>query len=434
MNLKSAGRGTIPRLITLTLVVFATTTAGIVAGAVPAQAGSYHGTPCGDNGSDNYMKRSDALARGRSWVADGVTYSQSLCYVDSHGDYRTDCSGFVAMAWGIGGRGSDWATENLYLKTTPISVSQLLPGDALLRSVADPSEDHVALFVRWSDSAYTEPVMLEESGGAGRAVERTWTWGFSGYTPVRYDKILPDDPHGTVWDRTRSASGVWASHAVEIDTNPSITQVAAASLPNGTLHVFTLVPGSGTWERVRSASGTWAASAIHIDTNGSVTDIAAAGLPDGTLHFQGLIPGSGIWDKTRSTSGTWSSATHIDTNGSITRIASAALPDGTLHVQGLIPGSGTWDKTRSTSGTWSSATHIDANGSISSVSSGALPDGTLHVDTTAPGSGIWHRIRSASGVWAASSVHIDTNGDVFTTYTTGLPDGTLHVGGIPNVA
>ncbi len=350
MNLKSAGRGTIPRLITLTLVVFATTTAGIVAGAVPAQAGSYHGTPCGDNGSDNYMKRSDALARGRSWVADGVTYSQSLCYVDSHGDYRTDCSGFVAMAWGIGGRGSDWATENLYLKTTPISVSQLLPGDALLRSVADPSEDHVALFVRWSDSAYTEPVMLEESGGAGRAVERTWTWGFSGYTPVRYDKILP-------------------------------------SLPNGTLHVFTLVPGSGTWERVRSASGTWAASAIHIDTNGSVTDIASAGLPDGTLHFQGLVPGSGIWDKTRSTSGTWSSATHIDTNGS-----------------------------------------------ISSVSSGALPDGTLHVDTTAPGSGIWHRIRSASGVWAASSVHIDTNGDVFTTYTTGLPDGTLHVGGIPNVA
>src|SRR6266511_2120239 len=201
MNLKSAGRGTIPRLITLTLVVFATTTAGIVAGAVPAQAGSYHGTPCGDNGSDNYMKRSDALARGRSWVADGVTYSQSLCYVDSHGDYRTDCSGFVAMAWGIGGRGSDWA-----------------------------------------------------------------------------------------------------SHAVEIDTNPSITQVAAASLPNGTLHVFTLVPGSGTWERVRSASGTWAASAIHIDTNGSVTDIASAGLPDGTLHFQGLVPGSGIWDKTRSTS------------------------------------------------------------------------------------------------------------------------------------
>src|SRR6266545_7419213 len=81
------------------------------------------------------------------------------------------------------GRGTDWATENLYLKTTPISVSQLLPGDALLRSVADPSEDHVALFVRWSDSAYTEPVMLEESGGAGRAVERTWTWGFSGYTP-----------------------------------------------------------------------------------------------------------------------------------------------------------------------------------------------------------------------------------------------------------
>src|SRR6266511_3078543 len=346
MNLKSAGRGTIPRLITLTLVVFATTTAGIVAGAVPAQAGSYHGTPCGDNGSDNYMKRSDALARGRSW-----------------------------------------ATENLYLKTTPISVSQLLPGDALLRSVADPSEDHVALFVRWSDSAYTEPVMLEESGGAGRAVERTWTWGFSGYTPVRYDKILPDDPHGTVWDRTRSASGVWASHAVEIDTNPSITQVAAASLPNGTLHVFTLVPGSGTWERVRSASGTWAASAIHIDTNGSVTDIASAGLPDGTLHFQGLVPGSGIWDKTRSTSGTWSSATHIDTNGS-----------------------------------------------ICSVSSGALPDGTLHVDTTAPGSGIWHRIRSASGVLAASSVHIVTNGDAFTTYTTGLPDGTLHVGGIPNVA
>jgi hypothetical protein len=234
--------------------------------------------------------------------------------------------------------------------------------------------------------------------------------------------------HGTVWDRTRSATGGWQAHASEIDDNDAITAVASAGLPDGTLHTFTVVPGSGVWERVRSASGTWAATATHLDDNGSITALSAAALPDGTLHLDVVVKGSGVWDRTRSASGTWAAAaTQIDDNAAITRLASAGLPDGTVHLEALVPGSGIWERVRSASGSWAAAaTHLDTNGSITALSTAALPDGTQHLDAVVPGSGIWDRTRTAAGTWQSSTL-IDTNGSISAVGTAALPDGTLHV-------
>ena len=39
------------------------------------------------------------IARAQSWVAAQVPYSQSNYYTNQYGTYRTDCSGFVSMAW-----------------------------------------------------------------------------------------------------------------------------------------------------------------------------------------------------------------------------------------------------------------------------------------------------------------------------------------------
>ncbi|MEO3876782.1 NlpC/P60 family protein, partial [Nonomuraea sp. B12E4] len=146
--------------------------------------------PCGDNGADKALTRDQVLTRARSWLdVGGVPYSQGRCYRNSFGDYRTDCSGFVSMAWGLGGSGSAFWTGNLMNRAETISRSDLQPGDALLRHTGDPSENHVALFVRWADSARTQPVVIEQTGSAG-TIQRTWTAGNASlYTPIRYDNI-----------------------------------------------------------------------------------------------------------------------------------------------------------------------------------------------------------------------------------------------------
>ena len=60
---------------------------------------------------------------------------------------------------------------------------------------------------------------------------------------------------------TRDAGGQWAASAVAIDQNPGISRAVATALPDGTTHVFALVPGSGIWHRTRDAAGRWDASA-----------------------------------------------------------------------------------------------------------------------------------------------------------------------------
>ncbi|SFD81456.1 hypothetical protein SAMN05216284_1342, partial [Micromonospora sediminimaris] len=149
--------------------------------------------PCANNGADKQMTRADAVTRARSWLP-GVPYSQSRCYRNQYGDYRTDCSGFVAMAWGLGGSGSAFWTGNLHTRSHTIARNALEPGDALLRHTGDQSENHVALFVRWGNSAKTTPVVIEQTGSSD-TIERTWTASYAAlYTPVRYDNIVESQP------------------------------------------------------------------------------------------------------------------------------------------------------------------------------------------------------------------------------------------------
>lgn len=242
---------------------------------------------------------------------------------------------------------------------------------------------------------------------------------------------IGDTVHGPVSDRALPSGGSWST-PTEFEPNTGVTAIAAAALSDGTLHMFSLVPGDGVWYRVRSTGGTWS-SAVQIDGNAAITAISAAALPDGTIHVQTVVPGSGVWDRTRSTTGTWSSATKIDSNGAI-RAVSATARGSVLHVQTLIPGTGVWDRTRSATGTWSSAAKI-ADGCagtgandpcISDISSAALADGTVHVQTLIPGSGVFDLTRSTSGTWSAPAL-IDANDGITRISATALANGTLHV-------
>ncbi|MFJ2649017.1 transglycosylase family protein [Streptomyces sp. NPDC087420] len=102
-----------------------------------------------------------------------------------------------------------------------------------------------------------------------------------------YPPVTPPPPHGSVWDRTRSASGTWAPGATMIDGNGNITAAAASALPDGTVHVQALVNGE-VYDRTRSTTGSWAANQ-QIDADGDIFDTYAAGLPDGTLHVGTLV-------------------------------------------------------------------------------------------------------------------------------------------------
>jgi hypothetical protein len=168
-------------------------------GAVPGTSASALAavgtTPlrCDDNGSDQNLTRDEVISRARSWLSvGGVPYSQERCYRNANGDYRTDCSGFVAMAWGLGGRGDEFWTGNLDNRSFPIARSSLQAGDALLRHTGDPDENHVALFVKWADADHTRPVVIEQTGGdVDSTIERAWSSSYaSSYTPVRYDNII----------------------------------------------------------------------------------------------------------------------------------------------------------------------------------------------------------------------------------------------------
>lgn len=340
-------------------------TAGGLAVAGPAAAsGTYHEGRCGDNGGDAYVTRAAALARARSWVSDDVTYSQNRCFKNGYGDYRTDCSGLVSLAWGLGGLGDTWATVNLDERSTPISGADLLPGDALLRYTGDPHTNHTAVFVRWSDSDRTKPVVIEQTAGAGRAVERVWN-GYAGYTPIRYDRI---GAPGAVSVYGALAGGRLTYAAIEpgggrrLKTVVSTSTLGFTPVAMATLNFNTILVTSPDGRLYR---------VDVITNNNSLTFNPPVLLGDGWTHdlltFDGHGHLYGIADGTLrryTISGSKPAGDDITGNGSIgtgfaLRTLTATGPDwllGTTDAGELvsyrIKGAGDWDRHELRSTTW----------------------------------------------------------------------------------
>ncbi|WP_157254295.1 hypothetical protein [Nonomuraea typhae] len=146
---------------------------------------------CATYAANRTTSRSEALVRAQTWIDARVPYSQSACHGNQYGEYRTDCSGYVSMAWGLR---HSYTTATLYQVTHEIPRSDLRPGDALNRP-----GDHVALFLRWADAAKTKPVVREQAGPNGApTTERTWSAATANtYTPIRYNNIAEDAAAGS---------------------------------------------------------------------------------------------------------------------------------------------------------------------------------------------------------------------------------------------
>ncbi|MGM1063713.1 hypothetical protein [Saccharothrix sp. Mg75] len=166
-------------------LITAVATALACTAAVPAaaQVAIREAAACDTYAADRATSRSEAQARAQSWIDERAPYGQGRCHGNQHGSYRSDCSGFLSMAWGLAVSRN---TSSLGEVSTQIRHADLRPGDALNRST------HVALFIRWADAARTQPVVREHTGPDGTApVERTWSAETaSGYTPIRYRNIV----------------------------------------------------------------------------------------------------------------------------------------------------------------------------------------------------------------------------------------------------
>ncbi|MBP2325187.1 hypothetical protein JOF56_005572 [Kibdelosporangium banguiense] len=141
-----------------------------------------------------------AMARADTWYRQTLQYSQDGCYRLGTGYaatdwstlggchppyYRTDCSGFVSMAWNLP---HSYATprpgpgQDLGDLTEQIPKDQLSKGDALVA----PGK-HVRLFEKWLNTEQTRYRAYDF--GSTPVKHQDYIWGAAGeyeYTPVRY--------------------------------------------------------------------------------------------------------------------------------------------------------------------------------------------------------------------------------------------------------
>ncbi|MFD9704045.1 hypothetical protein [Lentzea sp. NPDC059081] len=149
-----------------------------------AEAAAEGGVVCGTYEANSKITRSEILARSRTWISARVPYSQSDCFGNKYGAYRTDCSGFVSMAWGLR---ISYTTHILEQVAHRIDWEDLRPGDAL-----NDRENHVALFIGWADAAKTRPIVREQAGPDGsRPIQRVWSTSTARrYVPLRYNNLV----------------------------------------------------------------------------------------------------------------------------------------------------------------------------------------------------------------------------------------------------
>ncbi|MGW4698361.1 PAS domain-containing protein [Kitasatospora cineracea] len=174
----------------------------------------------GTSSVNGQITRSEVLARAQSWVDEGVPYSQdgSHPYTDSNGSYRSDCSGYVSMAWHLG---SSLTTQTLRGVSTQLnSFDDLKPGDMLDRYDNGNYNIHVVLFAGWADSAHTTANVYAESTWGTNASRKTYSRSYlnsADFRPWRYNNIV-DGTTGSYPDPATLPTGT----LVKSPNNPTV--------------------------------------------------------------------------------------------------------------------------------------------------------------------------------------------------------------------
>jgi hypothetical protein len=223
------------------------------------------------------ITRAEVLTRAENWFKQRaqIPYNQGGKFPDEEGQaYRTDCSGFVSMAWHLT---SQVNTRSLPSIAHVIAKSDLQTGDVLdaAQGAGNYDTGHVVLFVRWTSPAETSYVGLEFGGTPIEDHVIPYPYFKSDprtYVPYRYNHIVNDDG-------TASAPVVAA---------PKNSSVAFYTPTSGQLRVLR----NGTAAPVSpSLAGTpWRDSSVQFlagDWNGDgATEIGWYDHRDGTFHLR----------------------------------------------------------------------------------------------------------------------------------------------------
>lgn len=119
----------------------------------------------------------------------GMPYSQAA----TRDGWRTDCSGYVSMAWNLDRPEIPTGADTVALGSTyavPIDKEELLPGDILLKP--DPGNlGHVVLFEGWANDEHTEYWGLEQAGSPDETVRRRIPYPYfsPNYVPYRSNHL-----------------------------------------------------------------------------------------------------------------------------------------------------------------------------------------------------------------------------------------------------
>ena len=135
------------------------------------------------------ITRQTILARAKTWLDARVPYSQTT-FRDG---YRTDCSGYVSMAWAT--NRNYWTGDLHTIGVRLSSYNQLRPGDMLLyHNPANPvNGSHVVLFDRWTGAVGGDFYIYEQT--PPRTTYRKWSeagYSRSLYIPYRYVNVIED--------------------------------------------------------------------------------------------------------------------------------------------------------------------------------------------------------------------------------------------------
>jgi len=138
------------------MALLATVTMGatLLVAAQPASAAEPRGTR---------ISRAEIISRAQDWWQRQIPYNQLDDATDVEGvRYRTDCSGFISMAWRLS---SSRTTDDLDDISTPISKGDLQPGDILMWDGAE-NDGHAVLFQKWEDKTAGTFWLYEEASTA----------------------------------------------------------------------------------------------------------------------------------------------------------------------------------------------------------------------------------------------------------------------------
>lgn len=127
------------------------------------------------------VTRSEIISRAKTWSDIGIPYSQT----DYYGGYRTDCSGYVSMAWKLS---ESLTTRSLDQVSHRIDKDDLLAGDILLSY-----DNHVVIFEKWADTAHTSYYIYEQTPPQTIHHVIPYPYYSGSYLPYRYDNVIEDD-------------------------------------------------------------------------------------------------------------------------------------------------------------------------------------------------------------------------------------------------